>query len=382
MKKIPKVIVLIETSRAFGRDFISGITKYARQKGPWVFYREPRGLKFSTSHIKEWEADGIIMRNTSQELNYLDFKIPIINVLHYKRRENRIPLVKTECESISKLAAEHLIGLGYKNFGYCGFNNLDWSIERFNFFDQFISKAGYITQSFFRPEAETYTAWKKEQLLLAKWLTKLPKPVGIMACNDDRGHHVLEACKIADLRVPEDVAVLGVDNDTLVCEMCDPPLSSIALNTENAGYETAELLDKLMRNTEMTGQVILVAPTHVVSRHSTDIFSINDDNVVKALSFIYKNVRNKIMVEDIVKVTSLSRRSLETKFKKNLGRSIMEEVRRMRIEIISKLLIETDMSIAEICNTFSFIDMDHIARYFKKEKGIGLREFRKSGKNL
>ena len=192
-----------------------------------------------------------------------------------------------------------------------------------------------------------------------------------MACNDDRGHHVLEACKIAELRVPEDVAVIGVDNDILVCEMCDPPLSSIALNTESAGYETAELLDKLMRNTEMCGQEILVAPTHVVSRHSTDIFAIKDENVVKALCFIFKNIRRKIIVEDIVKVTSLSRRSLETKFKKNLGRSIMDEVRRMRIGIISKLLIETDLSIAEICNTFSFIDMDHIARYFKKEKESG-----------
>ena len=332
--------MLIETSRAFGRDFISGITKYARQNGPWNFYREPRGLKFSTSHIKEWEADGIIMRNTSQEIDVLDLKIPVINVLHYKKRENLIPQVKTECAVISKLAAEHLIGLGYKNFGYCGFNNLDWSEERFQYFNEFILKGGFKTHSFFRPEAESYNVWKKEQQQLAKWLLKLPKPVGIMACNDDRGHHVLEACKIAELRVPEDVAVIGVDNDILVCEMCDPPLSSIALNTESAGYETAELLDKLMRNTEMCGQEILVAPTHVVSRHSTDIFAIKDENVVKALCFIFKNIRRKIIVEDIVKVTSLSRRSLETKFKKNLGRSIMDEVRRMRIGIISKLLIE------------------------------------------
>ncbi|MCW8849549.1 MAG: substrate-binding domain-containing protein, partial [Melioribacteraceae bacterium] len=220
-------------------------------------------------------------------------------------------------------------------------------------------------------------SWEKEQFIMANWLKNLPKPIGVMACNDDRGQHVLEACKIAEIHVPEELAVIGVDNDALICDLSDPPLTSIALNTLDAGFKTAELLDQMINGLEMDGQEIMVSPTHVVKRHSTDILAINDHNLITSLAYIKENYRDKITVSDILKVTSVNRRSLEGKFKIILGRSIMDEVKRLRIDQMCKLLIESDMSISEITALFTFTKIEHISRYFRQEKQISMREFRK-----
>jgi LacI family transcriptional regulator len=225
-------------------------------------------------------------------------------------------------------------------------------------------------------------SFQKEQLRIAGWLSSLPKPVGILACNDDRGQHVLEACKLADINVPEDVAVLGVDNDTLICDLCDPPLSSVSLGTIQAGFEASKLLDRLMNGEKMNGQIISVPATHIVKRQSTDILAINDKNIVNALLYIKANFKEKIKVDEVVKATALGRRNLERKFKKVLGRSILEEITRARIEHISKLLIETDLRISEIMSTVNFSEIQHLSRYFRKEKSMSMRDFRNNMKNI
>lgn len=377
MKKIPKVIVLIETSRAFGRDFIKGITQYARKFGPWLFYTEPRDLKFSVSDLKEWQGDGIIMRNSPLAVKLSALRIPLISVMHYSQKNENEYSVKTNNEMISKLAAHHFIGLGFKNFAYCGFSNYDWSNERHSAYISYLKNHSSNKIFCFESRSQsTYKEWKLEQNRISNWLKTLPKPVGIFACNDDCAHHVLEACKKARLKVPEEIAVLGVDNDELICELCDPPLSSIALNTEHAGFETAALLDRLIKKKKIPTNEIIVNPTHIVKRHSSDMLSISDENVLKALLFIHANVENKITVKDVLDVTNLGRRSLENKFKNITGRSIMEELNRKRIELIISLLVDSDLSIKEMCNKFEFIGVDHFSRFFKKETGFSLREYR------
>ena len=205
----------------------------------------------------------------------------------------------------------------------------------------------------------------------------MPKPIGIFACNDDRGQLILEVCKMINLKVPEDVSVIGVDNDPMICDIGDPPLTSIALNVEPAGYEAAKLMDDLIKNTKTSGNQILVSPSHIVQRQSSDILAVNDPEVAKAMHFIKKSAKNKLLVKDVVKITGLSRRTLERRFKKTIHRSIYSEIQRVRIELISELLIETDLPIYQITSRFNFTDIEHISRYFKIEKGIGLREFRK-----
>ena len=375
-RKLKKVILLVETSRAFGREFLTGIAKYSKMHGPWLFYREPRGLKSDIPHIAKWEADGIIMRHSPISGHLADLSLPTIMVLHYFNKMPNIPAVVTDGKSIAQLAVQHLMNRGFKYFAFCGFHGLGFSVEREKYFSELVKQKSFECFIYKQTSNKKFTTWKNEQHRMADWLEKLPKPIGIMACNDDRGQHVLEACKSADIKVPEDVAVIGVDNDSLICDLCEPPLSSIALNTVEAGFRAAELLNNLMNGEPMHGQEILVSPTHIVKRQSTDILAIDDKNVVLSLKYIRENAKEKLPVNDIVKQTSLSRRALENRFRKYLGRSIMSEVRRIRINLITSMLIETDMSINEISSIFNFTDPEHISRYFRTEKGMGLRQFR------
>lgn len=377
MKELKRVILLLESSRSFGRELLYGIARYSRLHSPWSFYREPIGLKTSVPRLTNWNANGIIMRNSLITKELLELELPTILVLHDTERPKYLPAVLTDAETIAKLAAEHLLNRGLKHFAFCGFKNLFWSNERENRFQIYIEEAGYKTYVYQPPLKHKFKSWYYEQSFMKDWLKKLPKPIGIMACNDDRGQHILEVCKSLGIKVPEDVALIGVDNDQLVCELGDPPLTSVALNTEAAGYAAAELLDRLMKGEKMKGQEIIVSATHVVKRQSTDLLAIEDKNVANAIQFIRQNAKNKIRVDDVVAQTCLGRRSLESGFRKIIHRSVQEEIRRVRVELISQMLIETNMPVSEITSLFNFTDFEHISRYFKKEKGLGLREFRK-----
>jgi len=377
MKRIPKVILFIETSRIFGRSLLLGITKYARLNGPWTFYMEPRDLQSDLPKLKDWNPDGIITRHLQSLKQLLKLNIPTIMVPHNPEKYPNMTVVKTDGESISRMASDHLISKGFCNCGFCGYYDLPWSIERQKYFKEFIGRKKYSVSNFIQPKSPSLRKWEKEQVLMAEWLRNLPKPVGIMACNDDRAQQVIEACKVAELRVPDDVGVIGVDNDDLICDLCDHPLTSIALNVEKAGYEAAELLHKMMNTKKKITEDIIIKPTHVRIRYSTDIIATDDGELGKAISFIRQNFRHSIRVSDVVKATAISRRTLEQRFKEKLNRSINSEIRHIRIEHICSLLVETDLSISEIAYGLEFSSLEHISRYFHKETGKSLREFRK-----
>ena len=372
-----RIVLLIETSRAFGRQLIIGIARYSRLKGPWSFYKEPIDLKSSIPHLTSWKPDGIIMRDSLITQELLKLKIPTIVAVHTSSYPEELPIIKTDSESIAKMASQHFLEKGLKYFAYCGFEDYLWSRDRGFYFSFFNNKAGYKTDIYVPQKDIKNNDWENEQRHVREWIQSLPKPVGVFACNDDRGQHILEVCKLLKLKVPEDVAVLGVDNDPMVCDLGDPPLSSIVLNVEAAGYKAAEMMNDMINFNKISGEHIMVSPTHIVQRQSSDVFAINDPEVSQAIFFIRNNAKDKILVKDVVKTTSLSRRSLERRFRQAIHRSIYDEIRRVRIELISNMLIETDMPISEISSFFSFTDLEHISRYFKIEKGMGLREFRK-----
>ena len=220
-------------------------------------------------------------------------------------------------------------------------------------------------------------AGKNEDHFIADWLRSLPKPIGLMACNDDRGQHVIEACKLAGLRVPDEVAVIGADNDELVCELSDPPMSSVAVNFERAGYDSAELLAKLMAGRRSVSKAIVVSPTHVVARQSTNILAIEDAHVAKSLRFIRLHGREAIQVTDVVTASGLSRRVLEKRFRKLLGRSVLIEIRRVRVAQICRLLAETNLSVSQIADSLGYTSIEHIARYFRSEMKMSPLAYRK-----
>ena len=315
------------------------------------------------------------MRDSLITKELLKLKIPIILAIHYSYPKN-LPFIKTDSCSIAKMASEHFIEKGFTHFAFCGFDNYEWSNERKSYFCHFNSECGYETYVYAPPNTRTSFDWEKEQRNVSEWVKILPKPVGILACNDDRGQHILEVCKRINFKVPEDVAVVGVDNDPMICEIGYPPLTSIALNVESAGYEAAKLLDQLINGKKMKGQQIMVTASHIVQRQSSDILAVNDREVASAIRFIKENANNKILVKDIVKTTGLGRRTLEQRFRRTIHRSIYDEIRKVCVEWITKLLLETDLPISRITALFNFTDVEHISRYFKKEKGIGLRQFR------
>lgn len=381
MNKTPKVILLIETTHAYGRGLIRGIALYSRHHGPWSFYREApfygkqRHSKICISELKKINPDGIILREPENIENFLSLKIPIItspSLIH-----SEIPTLLTCAEKIGVFAAEHLLERGFKNFAYCGFGTLPWSLNRHSSFAQRIQKTGCRIESFFCSVKKISSPSEKERKRLTDWLKFLPKPAGIMACNDDMGRIILEACKSVQIPVPEQIAVVGVDDDPLTCELTDPPLSSVALHSEKAGYQAAQLLDRLMHGEKMKGQIIHHEPSHVVPRQSTDILAVEDSDVAKALVFIRHHYKKSISVEDVANEVAVSSRNLYKKFMNTLGHSVHKEIQKERIRHICTLLAETDLSINQITLGMEFTGIEHISRYFYKEKGMSLREFRK-----
>jgi LacI family transcriptional regulator len=371
-----RIVLLLETSREFGRQLIIGIARYARLNGPWTFYKEPIDLKSSIPHLTSWKPDGIIMRDSLITKELLKLRIPTILAIHDSSYPKDLPVIKTDSRSIAQMASNHFIEKGFRNLAFCGFDNYDWSEGRKYFFNRFNNEAGFKTYNFLQPKYIKNQSWEKEQRHVLRWIKDLPKPVGIFACNDDRGQNILEVCKLIGLKVPEDVAVIGVDNDPMICDTEDPPLTSIALNVESAGFEAARLLDRLIRKKKIARRQIMVTPSHIVQRQSTDILAVNDTEVAAAIHYIKNHAKNKILVRDVVKATSISRRTLEKRFRNIIHRSIYNEIQQVRVESISKLLIETSLPISQISSFFDFTDGEHISRYFKKEKGISLREFR------
>jgi LacI family transcriptional regulator len=373
----PKVILLIETSRAYGRALLRGITKYSRLHGPWVFYSEPGGLEKAMPHLEGWGANGIIMRDSLKGEKVIKMRVPVIVTVHLKEQISGFPFIDTDGVKIGEMAAEHFLNRGLQQFGFCGYNELHWSRARCQNFARKIAEAGFDT-NIYKPKVTKRRRFvEKEQLLMAEWLKSLPKPVGVMAANDDRGRQLTEVCKIVGLRVPEEVAILGVDNDDLVCELSDPPLSSVALNVIRGGYEAAELLDRLMKGEKMRNQSIIIPPMHIEVRQSTDILAIEDKDIIDAVRFINENARHPIRVGEVADTVALSRRVLQQRFRRSLNRTVHDEIRRARMEQVARMLAETNLSVSEIASTLGYSGVEKISRYFRREIGMTPVAYRK-----
>ena len=373
MTRIPEIILMIETSSENGRDLLKGIIRYCNLHGPWVFHLDPDrhsqtvDRKGKIPWYRTVEADGIIVRNLLKPEEAVKLGLPtIFDYGGTKITGMDWPIVVTDSVEIGKLGAVHLLERGFSHFAYCGYNDMLWSRERCEYFVETVSEAGFEVQVYQQSTPKKVRSQRKEKTILVDWLESLPKPIGLLACNDDRAMEVIETCKIASIRVPDEIAVLGVDNDLMVCNLCYPPISSINIDYEHAGYEAAELMDNFIAGEKMNSQNIMAPSSYVVTRQSTDIFAINDTNVAEALRFIQQHSFEPIQVHEVVGATALSRRYLHQKFRQTLGRSIHEEITRVRVEKICQLLIETNLNISQIAFKMGFMDDHHLARYFQK----------------
>lgn len=382
MPQFPKVVLLIESSRGSGRALLDGVARYAHYHGPWSFYWEPGGLETVWPVLKTLDADGIIMRDVDKLKEVLALGIPAIVVGHNRKEVAGMVNVVTDSPKIGRMAAEHLLQCGFRNFAYCGHatpaaENIPWSELRKEHFAARLRQAGFVINDYSIRGGPNQN-WPEERKRLARWLASLPRPVGLMACNDDCGVQVMEACKVAGLSVPDQVGVVGADNDEIVCGLANPPMSSVAINFERAGYKSAQALDHLMRGFKKVPSRITVPATHIVARRSTDIVAVEDVPVAKALRFIRDHARRPLSVEEVSRAAGLSRRALERRVRSETGASILDQIRRARTDQIARMLVETDLPVCQIAESLGFEDAQHFARYFRAAKQVTPLAYRKS----
>lgn len=378
-----KIILLSDFSEEYNKNLLRGITRYSKDHGPWTFckmptyYRETIGIDGILKWATEWEADGIIGQFYNGEVEkFTQANIPVI-AQDFKERFTDIPNITGEYKETGRLGADYFLKKGFKNFAFYGFGNIVWSRERAEGFEERIQEAGFDVHYYEHKDSPATDLWYYKPSALSIWLKSLPKPIALMTCDDNQGHHITEAAKHAGIRIPDEVAVLGVDNDEMVCDLSDPPLSSIELDSEKSGYEAARLMEQMIEENTCYAPDIIVKATQVVTRHSTDIFASKDKYIVSALKYIHGNLDKNLKVDQVLKEVPLSRRSLEKRFIMTTGYPVYEYIYNQRIEKFTQKLLETDMTIFEIALDLGLSDSKNIARQFKQIKGVTPMEYRK-----
>lgn len=381
-----RVALLIEPGRAYGRGLLYGVARYTRTHGPWSIYHHERRLgDEAPDWLKGFDGDGVIARIENRKLiNALSkLGLPTVDV-NARHRIEGVPSIDTDNRRVVELALEHLFGHGLTEIAFCGYGGLWYSDERLGHLRDRLTELGREPHVYTSPTGradESVTIAEArglgDEVEVIDWLRGLPKPVGVVACNDIRGRQVLNACRAAGIAVPDEVAVVGVDNDELLCELADPPLSSVEPHTERIGYDASALLDRMMRGRKVSDGLRRVEPRGVIARRSTDTLAMADADMIAAVRFMHDHACEPITIDDVLEHVSISRSTLERRFMKLLGRSPKDEIIRLRTERVKRLLAETDYTLPQIARLTGFKHHGHLSVQFKRKVGQTPGEYRK-----
>lgn len=379
MRRLRAVALLIETSNAYARGLLKGILAYIRAHQSWSLYipEQERGAK-PPGWLRNWKGDGVIARIETEEIGQTisRLKIPCVDVSAARFVEG-IPWVETDDEVIAKLAFEHLKERGFKNFAFCGEKVFKWSQLRRECFVATVNAAGYqcsVHES--NSRFQKGYSWNREKQAMMEWVRKLPRPAGVVACYDIKAQQLLDVCRELNVAVPEEIAVIGVDNDQLLCDLSDPPLSSVIPDTHQTGYLAAELLDRLMMGKNVPPKGHLIKPLGIETRKSTDVLAIEDPHVATALRLIRERAFEGINVQELMKTIPVSRRILESRFKRLVGRTPHQEILRVRIQRVKQLLRETELKMSTIAERAGFNHVEYMSVVFKRTVGVPPSVFR------
>ncbi|MBR4612229.1 MAG: DNA-binding transcriptional regulator [Kiritimatiellae bacterium] len=387
----PKVALFVSLTLKGGRSTVRGILDYAAKHGPWFcLFMEGRPKEQFLELAKDRDIAGVIVTGLTR-LGVRDikaFNAPVVFVEPWPEMIapdfplRNVPWVGRDSYAIGKMAAEYYLGRGYKSFAYVGEPyGKYWSAERRRGFEETLAKAGFASAAHDRFTEREKRSWPAERRKLVCFLEGLPKPTAVFAPMDGRARLVLEACLTAGIKVPEEIAVLGVDNDTLLCESTVPTLSSIHTGGFRRGRIAAEMLDDLMHGREPRERCVSLPPKTVVTRGSTGYDAMKDPVIAKAISFIRNRARSGgVGVEDIVRAAGCSRRYLERHFRERLGRSVRDELVRERIENVKALLQDSDLTIGEITEATGFARDSHLAFLFRKVTGKTMLQWRRENR--
>jgi LacI family transcriptional regulator len=368
MRRRRAVALLIETSNAYARGLLEGVRSYLRQHAPWSLYLPELGRgETPPLWLARWRGDGILARVETPEIAraVLRTGLPVVD-LSAARHLRNVPWVETDDEAIAQVALRHLLERGLRHVAWCGDPRFAWSNLRREAFLRGARAAKVDVSAYESPGAG---ALGREHRELAAWVRRLPKPVGVFACYDIQAQRLLDACRDLDVAVPEEVAVLGVDDDPLLCSLTTPPLSSVVPNTEKTGWEAAALLDRLMAGAKVAPRAHLIPPLGVEARESTELLAMEDREVAAALRFIRQHACQGATVSDVLRAVPLSRRVLESRYRKATGRTPHEDLLRCRLDRVKQLLGETEHSLERIASLAGFNHPEYMSVAFKRETG-------------
>lgn len=380
-----KVILLIDCASEFDRRLLRGLVRYSKESGDWLFYRMPsyligrrdeEGAKTIASWAKKWKADAIIGRWAFQDTSELEkLGIPVV-LQNIQSRSDSFSNLTGDYIGTGKLAANFFIKRGFRNLAYFGVKKSIWSDERLQGFKSVASEYDFDVK-------ELVVGVKDEHnyKMIGKWAAELTKPAAVFVCDDSHAITVVESCKMAGIQIPEDITLLGVDNDELLCEISDPPISSIALDVEQGGYELCRALHRKILTKDSTPFNISIPPGAIVQRASTRSHGIHDSIIEKLVSYIDENFTNDISTAEILEQYPLSRRSIELKFKKEMGgTTIYRYITHCRVARFAQYLTTTDLPLSEIATLCGISDYSNFSRVFKKITGCSPAEYRKNNK--
>jgi LacI family transcriptional regulator len=380
---LPHVALIVETSTAYGRAILSGISQYMREYGPWTVYIEQRSLQDpAPPWLERWNGDGIIARASTPRSarKLLRTGVPTVD-LNDQVRGLGLPQIHSDHAAIARLAAEHLMDRGFSHFAYFGFPVFEWSVRRQDAFTKHVLGAGHKIHEGLPARRVSWShqqaSWEEEIKSVAQWVRQLPKPLGIMAGNDIRGMQMLDACRLAGVAVPEEAAVVGVDNEELVCLVAYPPLSSVIPDAYRIGYEAAELLDHMMKGGRATELLRTIPPLNVAVRQSSDVTAIANPCLANAMRFIREHACDGIGVDDVLEHLTVSRSMLQRLFRAELGRTILDAITATRFQRAKQLLIETDLSLADIADRAGYAYVEYFSTTFRRQSGLSPGAYRR-----
>ena len=379
-RRPPHVALLIETTRTYTRELLAGVRRYVSAHGPWSCFLELRALESGPPPwLKHWKGDGILTRTFTQEMADVvaATRLPAVELRATVLASN-LPFVGVNNRLVGQMVADHFFDRGYKSCAVYSLHTERFFEERVENFISSVKARGGTCPLLPETTSDRTADWEKGQARLVAWLTALPKPVGVFAANDQLGVRVLDACQRAGIPVPEEVAVVGAENEETLCTFASPPLTSVRFDGETVGYNAAELLARMMRGNTRPPRETLIPPKGIVVRASSDDFVINDRLVAHAARIIRENASTGINVDDVCSKLNASRSTLDRRMKAALNRTPKEEILRVRFREVERLLRETDLTIDAIAGQTGFAHSHYLQAAFKEAHGQTPGEFRRA----
>ncbi len=374
-----RIALLLGQDLSFCRNMIRGIRAYALMKKDWTFRNAPCDMQ-AIPLLRDWKPDGIIANLFDHKVAQavIQLRIPMVDTAFTLEGLN-LPVVDVDHAAVGRLAAEHFLGLGYTNFGFLGSGTALYSNMREASYSELLAGFGHdVSKCYveYLHQVPTTINWKGDEQQTRKWLESLPRPVAVFACNDVPARGLADTCRQMDLRVPEDVAILGVDDDELDCSLTYPPLSSVAIPAKQIGYEVAELLDRMIRGESVSKEPRFLPPIRVVTRQSTDTLATDNPIALAAVRYIRAHSSQNIGVIAVAKAIGVGRRELERTVRLLLNCSVLEEIRRARVEHTKELLSATNFPMSEIAKQVGFSSAQRMAVVFGQVTGMSPKAYR------